>query len=248
MKNKKLTFILIAAFLAVALAVGGIAAVYSQLEENPIGADNTIVKHKGDDILEFKDTEFKTGNIISADDESLKSCVLMLNDQLGIKEIYSSKYKPLFGEEETKYYYRNSGNIICEKTSVSKSAYERTAYSKQTFEMPDFKIENIKRINVCYGNYYNSTENYTINGVCDFFKATVDGDCPTFNIMKYHELSEEKEIRDFVNEFNRTGSLKEAYETWCENSGKENIFFQVVFADSSIPCSLLFTKEAINAQ
>ncbi|MBQ8782598.1 MAG: hypothetical protein IJZ57_02365 [Clostridia bacterium] len=248
MKNKKLTILLISVFVVLCIAVGTVAAVFSQLEENPIDPDDTVVKHSGENTLVFKDKEFVTGNIITASDEKLKDCVLVLNDQLGIKEIYPSKYAPLFGEVETRYYYRNSGNIICEKTAVSKSQYQRTAYSKQTFELPEFKLENIKKVNVCYGNYYDSTKNYTVDGVSDFFTATVDGDCPTFNLMKYKELSQGNEVRDFVNEFNRTGSLKEHYKLWSEDSGKENIFFQVFFIDSSVPCSLLFTKEAINAQ
>ncbi|MBQ8228343.1 MAG: hypothetical protein IJZ88_04945 [Clostridia bacterium] len=248
MKNKKLTFMLLAGFVALALIVGGVAGVYSQLEPYPIGDDDTTVEHKGNDTLTFRNYEFKTGNFVISDNDSIKDCVLLLNDQLGIKEIYPSKYAPVFGEVKTRYYYRNSGNIICEKTATEKSQYQRTAYSKQTFEIPEIKLENIKKINVCYGSYYDSVSGYTVEGVSDFFAATVDGDCPKFNLMKYKELSEAKEIRDFVNEFNRTGSLKESYKLWSENSGKDNVFFQVFFIDSSIPCSLLFTKEAINAQ
>lgn len=247
MKNKKLIIILISAFAIICLVVGGVVAVFSQLEKNPIDEDDTIVRRSGNNALVFRDEKFVTGNILTANDESLKKCILMLNDQLGIKEVYASKYAPLSGEVKTRYYYRNSGNILYEKTTLEKSRYQRTAYSKQTFTLPSFKLENIKKINICYGSYYDSTNGYTIDGICDFFPATVDGDCPTFNIMKLRELSQEKEILDFVNEFKRTGSLKDSYNNWSEYYGKSNLFFQVFFADSSVPVSLLFTKEAINA-
>ncbi len=247
MKNKKLLTILVSSFIALCLVVAGVVTVFSQLEKNPIGADDTTVKHSGKDTLVFRDTEFVTGNIITCSDEKLKDCVLLLNDQRGLREIYPSKYAPLFGETDTKYYYRNSGNIICEKITLEKSKYQRIAYSKQTFELPEFNLENIKKINVCYGNYYDSAAGHAIDGISDFFSAAVDGNCPIFNLMKYHEIDTVKDIKNFIYELNQTGNLEKTYEVWRKNSGKENIFFQVVFADSSIPCSLLFTKDAIFA-
>ena len=174
--------------------------------------------------------------------------MLLLDDQSGIREIFTSKYAPLFKEVNTTYQYRNSGTIVLEKTETEKSKYQRTAFSTQTFELPEFKKENIKKIGIFYGKYYDSTENYTINGVSDFFAATVDGNCPTFNIMKFQEMDEANEIRDFVNEFNRTGSLKESHKKWCEISGKDNIFFRIYFTDDSIPFSLLFTEDVIYAK
>ncbi len=248
MKNKKLTLMLIAGFAALAIIVSGVAVLFSQLEKNPIDKDDTLVKQKNDTTLTFRDTEFRTGNFVSASDERLKDCVLLLDDQRGIKEIYPTKYAPLSGEVTTRYYYRNSGNIIYEKTTLAKSEYKRTAYSRVDFVLPEFKIENIKKINVCYGNYYDNTEGFAVDGVCDFFAATVDGDCPSFNLMKHGEISDEKGIRDFINEFTRTGSLKNHYDTYCDHSGRDTVFFQVIFTDDILPCSLLFTKEAINAQ
>lgn len=248
MKNKKLLITLISSFAALCLIVSGVAVFFSQLEENPIGEDDTLVEHRGDDTVIFRETEFVSGNRVKAEDERLKNCVLLLDDQRGNREVYSSKYAPLFKEKTTTYHYRNSGYVILEKTETEKSKYERTLYSTETFDLPELKAENIKKIGIFYGNYYDSTENYEIDGASDFFAATVDGDCPTFNLMKYQELDEAKEIRDFVNEFNRTGSLKESHEKWCEISEKDNIFFRVYFTDDNLPFSLLFTKAAIYAQ
>ena len=248
MKNKKLLIILISSFVALCLVVGGVVAVFSQLEKNPIGEDDTLVKHSGKDTLVFRETEFVSGNIITADDERLKNCVLLLDDQRGNRNIYDSKYVPLFREVTTTYRYRNQGRIILEKTELEKSKYQRTAYSDKTFELPEIKVENIKKIGVFYGNYYDSTENYNIDGVSDFFAATVDGNCPTFNMMKCHEIDQAKDIREIVNEFNTTGALKSSYEKWSEISERENIFFRVYFFDDTIPFSLLFTKDAIYAQ
>lgn len=248
MKNKKLLIILISSFVALCLVVGGVAVFFSQLEKNPIGEDDTLVKHSGDDTLIFRETEFVSGNIVNSSDERLKDCVLLLDDQRGNRQIYSSKYVPIFKESATTYHYRNSGYIIIEKTETEKSKYRRTLYSKQAFDLPELKVENIKKIGVFYGNYYDSTENYNIDGVSDFFAATVDGNCPTFNMMKCHEIDQAKDIREIVNEFNTTGALKSSYEKWSEISGRENIFFRVYFFDDTIPFSLLFTKDAIYAQ
>ncbi|MBP3327619.1 MAG: hypothetical protein J6L91_01785 [Clostridia bacterium] len=248
MKNKKLLIILISSFVALCLVVGGVVAVFSQLEKNPIGEDDTLVKHSGKDTLVFRETEFVSGNIITADDERLKNCVLLLDDQRGNRNIYDSKYVPLFREVTTTYRYRNQGRIILEKTELEKSKYQRTAYSDMTFELPEIKVENIKKIGVFYGDYYNSTEGYEIDGVSDFFSATVDADCPTFNMMKCHEIDQAKDIRDIVNEFNTTGALKESYKKWCKVSEKDNVFFRIYFFDDTIPFSLLFTEDAIFAQ
>ncbi len=248
MKNKKLLIILISSFAALCLVVGGVTVFFSQLEKNPIGADDTLVKIKSDDTLVFRETEFVSGNIVSTSNESLRNCVLLLDDQSGIRSVYTSKYAPLFKEENTTYQYRNNGNIVLEKTEVEKSQYQRTAYSKQTFELPELKVENIKKIGIFYGKYYDTTENYAIDGVSDFFAATVDGNCPTFNLMKFQEMDEANEIRDFVNEFNRTGSLEASHKKWCEVAEKDNIFFRVYFFDDEIPFSLLFTKDAIFAE
>jgi hypothetical protein len=248
MKNKKLLITLISSFVALCLVVGGVAVFFSQLEKNPIGEDDTLVKQRGDDTLVFRETEFVSGNRVKATDEKLKDCVLLLDDQRGNKEIYSSKYAPVFKENNTTYYYRNSGYVILQKTEVEKSKYERTLYSTKTFDLPEFKTENIKKIGIFYGDYYDSTESYEIDGASDFFEATVDGDCPTFNLMKYQELDEANDIRDFVNEFNRTGSLEASHKKWCEISEKDNIFFRVYFFDDEVPFSLLFTKDAIYAE
>ncbi len=248
MKNKKLLTILISSFVALCLVVGSVAVIFSQLEKNPIGADDTLVKFTGENTLTFRETEFVSGNIVSANDERLKDCVLLLDDQSGIRKIFTSKYAPLFKEDNTTYQYRNSGSIVLETTEVEKSQYLRRAFSNDNFVMPEFKKENIKKIGIFYGKYYDSTENYTIDGVSDFFAATVDGNCPTFNLMKFQEMDEANEIRDFVNEFNRTGSLEESHKKWCKVAEKDNVFFRIYFIDDSIPFSLLFTKDAIYAQ
>ncbi len=248
MKNKKLPVIFISGFIALAVIVGAVAGIFSQLEKYPIGENDTIVRQSSDDTLTFNKTEFRTGGIVSASDEKLKNCVLMLNDQRGIEEIYPSVYKPLFRKPDTKYYYRNSGHIICTETLIEKSMYQRTAYSDTTFTLPELRVENIRRINVCFGDYYDSTDKYVVDGVCDFFAATVDGNCPKFNIVKHAEIEDPTMISAFLNEFNSTGSLTNEYNTWCESTGRKNTFFQVFFADGDFPCTLLFTKEAINAQ
>lgn len=248
MKNKKLTLILISSFVALCIVVGGVVAIFANLEKNPIGTDDTVVRRSGNDTVVFRDERFVTGNIVKAEDERLKNCVLLLSDQRGIKEVYSSKYAPLFGEVKTKYYFRNSGNIICEKTELEKSKYHTTAYAKKTFTLPELKAENIRRINICYGSYYSSTEKYAIDGVSDFFAATVDGRTPAFNLVKSAEIEDMPEIRLFLHEFNTTGALKENHQKWCERIEKENVFFQIQFADGDFPFSLLLTKEAINGQ
>lgn len=245
MKKSKLRIILIAVFVVIAIAVGSVAAVYSQLEENPV-TDGKIVKHIDDNTIEYGEKTFKKGNTVTVSDKRLSECLLMLDANSGVVEIYDSKYAPLIEKEEkTNYYLRHLSEIIVEKNTLSKSNYTRSAYSANTYTLPELKAENIKRIQVCFGDYYDSAEN-VIDSFSSGVAATVEGDCPVFDIRAFHELSDEKEIKNFVREFDKTGGLEDLYDYWSEQSGRENIFFKVVFYDNDFPCSLLFTKDAIN--
>ncbi len=246
MKKSKLIILIVSVFLAVSIIVGSVAFVYSRLEENDV-FDGKLVKVSSDSELVYGDKTFKKGETVKVTDPQLQDCVLLLDKSSGVMEVFTSKYAPLFEKEKkTNYYLRHRGGIIVKKDTVSKSQYVYSAYSDKQYSLPELNINNIKKIKVCFGDYYDQKKN-VIDGFASGVAYSVEGDSSVFNIRKYYEFSEETEYRSFLSELERTGGLESLYKYWCEQSGRDNIFFEVIFVDDEIPCSLLFTKDAIKA-
>ncbi len=244
MKKSKLVILIVSIFVVIGIAIGGVTYIYSNLEKNNV-FNGELLKLVDENTVKYSDNEYKKGEIVKVEDKKLSKCLLLLDGNSGVTEIFTSKYAPLFEKEEkTQYYLREIGNIIVEKQTHSKSDYSYSAYSKKTFSLPEFKIENIKRVQVCFGDYYDQKKN-VINDFAKGVSATVDGYCSVFNIREYAEINDEKELRRFVSEFDSTNGLEEVYKYWSKHSGRENVFFQVIFTDDDLPCSLLFTKDAI---
>ena len=245
MKKSKLIIIITAAIVAVSLNVAGIVFVTSNLEKNNMSANDPLLKRVNSTTLEYNGTRFEKGGTVTVKDKSLSQCLLIVDKDYVSKELFTSRYAPLFEKEQkTNYYLRKRGNVILEKNTLAKSEYTRYAYTKATYELPELKTENIKNIDVCYGDFYDKTS-HIIDDFAIGVAATVDGDCTVFNSRRYHEIDNGKEIEEFVTEFRKTGGLENFYKKWSDASGKDNIFFKVEFFKEDLPCSLLFTKDAI---
>ncbi len=246
MKKSKLITLVVSVFLVVAIIIGSVVFVYSNLEKNDV-FDGKLVKTSSDSELIYNDKTYKKGATVTVNDQRLQDCVLMLDQYSSTMEVFTSKYAPLFEKEEkTNYYLRHLGELIVKKETHSKSNYSYSAYSTESYTLPDLKIENIKRIQVCFGDYYDKKKN-VIDDFATGVAYTVDGKSSVFNIREYYEFADEKEVKGFLSEFERTGGLEDLYKFWCKHSGRDNIFFEVVFLDDDIPCTLLFTKDAIKA-
>lgn len=244
MKKSKLIIILVSVFAVVAIIIGTVVGIYSQLEKNPVSEGEPLVKVVDENTLGYNEKTYKSGDIVTVKDEKLSQCLLLLDKQMSEDEIFSSKYAPLFSKEEkVEYFLRDLGNLIVEKKTLGKSKYENKAYSAETYTLPELDEKNIKHIQVCYGNYYDEVKN-PIEGFASGVSAVIDGNCPVFDLKIYAGIDTEQGIKDFIREFETTGGLEASYKKWSQHSGKENVFFKVVFFED-IPCSLVFTKDAI---
>ena len=224
---KKILKIVLLIILALIVIVLGI--LFLPTGKNPEGC---IVNEKSSDDFtsySYNDITYK------ADDSNLQLPIsnsgLVFKNSIVIKKVYTNKYTHFLDKFDDNYFMIGDSIIIRDLSMFSDTFF----YYDTALVIPEISTENIKRIDLCQGNYQNliisnlstvhNSEIHQLNsGLSYNLPTTTDYYLDSVKIVE--EYTDKESIKEIIDVLENKNNVENA---------EENLWYRIEFNDESFP-------------